>query len=158
MRTGRNIQHGMQGIFVFVLLGLFAVMSTLLVLAGTQMYRSMVRRTEDTNSARVLYSYVRNMVREEDALDAVTVEDTEAGKTIRMEEQLGSETYITRIYVYDGQLYEQFTKKEREFKPQGGTPICPVGVFEPSLEDSMLMVHMEDASGQDCSVQIALYC
>ena len=36
--------------------------------------------------------------------------------------------------------------------------ICPVGVFEPSLEDSMLMVHMEDTSGQDCSVQIALYC
>jgi hypothetical protein len=111
MRTGRNIQHGMQGIFVFVLLGLFAVMSTLLVLAGTQMYRSMVRRTEDTNSARVLYSYVRNMVREEDALDAVTVEDTEAVKTICMEEQLGSETFITRIYLYEGQLYEQFTKK-----------------------------------------------
>ena len=34
MNGRENVSHSLQGVFVFVLLGLFAVMSTLLVLLG----------------------------------------------------------------------------------------------------------------------------
>ena len=49
----------MQGVFVFVLLGLFAVMSTLMVLLGAQMYRNTVDKTTENNEGRVLTAYVR---------------------------------------------------------------------------------------------------
>ena len=45
------MQHSMQGVFVFVLLGLFAVMSTLMVLLGAQMYRGTVDRAVHATAA-----------------------------------------------------------------------------------------------------------
>ena len=41
MANYSRTQHSMQGAFIFVLLGLFALMSTLMVLLGAQMYRKL---------------------------------------------------------------------------------------------------------------------
>ena len=71
----KNVQHSMQGVFVFVLLGLFAVMSTLMVLLGAQMYRNTVDHATENNEGRVLGAYVRSMIRAEDAEGSVVVED-----------------------------------------------------------------------------------
>ena len=59
----KTVQHSMQGVFVFVLLGLFAVMSTLMVLLGAQMYRNTVDHAEANNEGRLLGAYVRSMIR-----------------------------------------------------------------------------------------------
>ena len=77
-RKRTSQQHGMQGVFVFVLLGIFAVMSTMMVLLGAQMYRSTVERSAETNQDRVLSAYVRSMVRAGDARGAVSVETYDA--------------------------------------------------------------------------------
>ena len=50
-------QHSMQGAFVFVLLGLFALMSTLMVLLGAQMYRATVDHSQQNNQKRLLSAY-----------------------------------------------------------------------------------------------------
>ena len=71
-------RHSMQGVFVFVLLGLFAVMSTLMVLLGAQMYRGTVDRSADNNRDRVLAAYVRSMLRSGDARGAVTAQTYDA--------------------------------------------------------------------------------
>ena len=73
-KKGKRVQHSMQGVFVFVLLGLFALMSTLMVLLGAQMYHNTVDLSTANNDGRVLSAYVRSMVRAEDAAQAVTVE------------------------------------------------------------------------------------
>ena len=53
-RKSGSVQHSMQGVFVFVLLGLFALMSTLMVLLGAQRYRGTVDRSTANNDDRVL--------------------------------------------------------------------------------------------------------
>ena len=158
MRLKRGTQHEMQGVFVFVLLGMFAVMSTLLVLLGAQMYRGTVDRSEADNASRIMFSYVRSMVRAEDAKSSVDIEDHEGVKALTMHEEINGEPYVTWLYSYEGNLYEQFTRADREFSPASGTVICPAGVFEPVLEGNLLTVTMEDEMGEDCSVTVALRC
>ena len=157
-RKSGNVQHSMQGVFIFVLLGLFALMSTLLVLLGAQMYRGTVDRSTANNEDRVLSAYVRSMVRAEDIRAAVSVEDAGGMKAIAMREQFGDENYVTWIYAYEGQLCELFMEEAYDFEPDFGTAICPVGSFEPELNGNLLTVRMTDDKDEPCTVQVALRC
>ncbi|MBQ8963705.1 MAG: DUF4860 domain-containing protein [Clostridia bacterium] len=154
----RSVQHSMQGVFVFVLLGLFAVMSTLMVLLGAQMYRGTVERATLNNEDRVLGAYVRSMVRAQDAAQAVGVEAHGGVKALALRETLGEDGYVTWLYCYDGQLYEQFTGDDGDFSPLSGTAICPALGFEPRLEGGLLTVDMINAKGEPETVRVALRC
>ena len=154
----RNIQHSMQGVFVFVLLGLFAVMSTLMVLLGAQMYRNTVDKTTENNEGRVLTAYVRSMVRAEDAYEALSVEDHDGVTALAMRESIDGEGYVTWIYQYDGQLYEQFTSGDREFEPEAGTAICAAQGFEPALDEGLLTMNLVDDEGETSVIRVALRC
>lgn len=153
-----SVQHSMQGVFVFVLLGLFAVMSTLMVLLGAQMYRNTVDHSTANNEDRVLGAYVRSMIRAEDASDAMETGEYGGVKTLAMREDLDGEMYVTWLYCYDGQLYEWFTSDDGDFRPESGTAICPALSFEPSLKDGLLTVDMTNAKGARETVRVALRC
>ena len=153
-----SVQHSMQGVFVFVLLGLFAVMSTLMVLLGAQMYRNTVDRSTANNEDRVLSAYVRSMIRAEDTRDAMAVGEYDGVKTLAMREDLDGEPYVTWLYCYDGQMYEYFTSDDGTFNPESGTAICPAQRFEPSLENGLLTVDMINGKGEPETVRVALRC
>ena len=157
-RKSSSMQHSMQGVFVFVLLGLFALMSTLMVLLGAQMYRSTVANAQENNSRRVLSAYVRSMVRAEDSYQKVKVEEYEGIKALSMYEDIGDEEYVTWIYCYDGQLWEQFTDAGYGFDPEDGTPIGAATAFEPALEDGLLTVRLVNDQEEESTVQVALRC
>ena len=148
----------MQGVFVFVLLGLFALMSILLVLYGAQMYRKTVAVSEENNAQRVLTSYIRSMVRAEDSADSVRIEEQDGVSVIAMHEEISGTPYVTRIYTWDGALYEQFTAADRPFVPQFGTKILEADAMVPVIEDGVLSVSMKDKDGKEITVQTALYC
>ena len=158
MRQNVKVQHSMQGVFVFVLLGLFAVMSTLMVLLGAQMYRNTVDRATSNNEDRVLAAYVRSMVRAEDADRAVTVEPQNGITTLALREDLDGTPYVTWLYCYQDQLYEQFTSEGDDFDPEDGTAICPALGFEPRIEGGLLTVNLKDGNGKAEKVQVALRC
>ena len=152
MRKRRSVQHGMQGAFVFVLLGLFALMSILLVLYGSQMYRTTVAYSEVNNEQRVLSSYIRSMVRAEDAAGA------EGIPVISLYEDINGTEYVTWIYTWEGTLYEQFTGADRPFVPEHGTMIAKAADLSAQIEDGVLHVELLNEKGENVAVQVALYC
>ena len=158
MNSRGNVSHSMQGVFVFVLLGLFAVMSTLLVLLGAQMYRGTVEKTDTNNENRVLSAYVRSMIRAEDAADSVRVEKDGGEDRLALYEEIDGDAYVTWIYLYDHQLYEQFTDAGYAFDPAAGSAICPANSFAASIEGRLLTVQMTNAYDEPCTVQVALRC
>ena len=154
----RTINHSMQGVFVFVLLGIFAVMSTLMVLLGAQMYRNTVDHATSNNEDRVLTAYVRSMVRAQDADRAVSVESQNGVTTLALREELDGTQYVTWLYCWQDMLYEQFTSQADEFDPGDGTAICPAQRFEPRIENGLLKVEMRDGKGAASTVTVALRC
>ena len=158
MAGGNKTQHSMQGAFIFVLLGLFALMSTLMVLLCAQMYRATVASSEANNQGRVLGAYVRSMIRSMDNADWVKVEEQGGVKTLSFSEVYEGETYVTWIYQYEGELYEQYTDLVEDFSPARGTEICQANSFEPSIENGLLTVNMTDGADEPCVVKVALRC
>ena len=158
MAGGNRVQHSMQGAFIFVLLGLFALMSTLMVLLGAQMYRATVENSEENNQGRVLGAYVRSMVRAHDNGGGVSIEKHGDLDTLAFSETFGDDVYITWVYQYEGKLYEQFTDLTDDFSPARGTAICDANSFHPTLEDGLLTVKMTDGADAPCEVRVALRC
>ncbi len=158
MDNRKMVTHSMQGVFVFVLLGLFAVMSTLMVLLGAQMYRNTVDHATENNEGRVLGAYVRSMIRAEDSAGDVSIEDHDGVNTLALYEMIDDERYVTWLYCYNGMMYEQFTGADRQFNPMSGTEICPAKAFAPRLEDNLLTVNVVDGADRTDTVRVALRC
>lgn len=151
-------EHSMQGVFIFVLLGIFALMSTLMVLLGAQMYRATVDHSQQNNQERLLRAYVRSMVHAQDSGGTIEIVEENGIPVLCMKELFDDEVYITRLYQHEGSLYEYFADGEQTFNLGDGTAICSAGSFKADLEGQLLTVKMTDGSGKPCEVRVAIHC
>lgn len=141
MRKG-VARHSISGVFVFLLLGIFAVLATGTVGLGAKAYRETVERAEAHNSARTAVSYLRSMLRAEDVADALRVETEQGVMTIALHSEYDDEAYVTRIYVYNGMLMEWFTEAEEPFEPENGEEVCSAESLSADWKDGVLTVRI----------------
>ena len=139
-KSGSN--HAISGVFVFLLLGVFAVFSTVMVLLGAKAYKATADRAAEHNASRIANAYVRSMVRADDDMDSMSVEDVNGLTAVTMHYDYDGEEYLTRIYVYDGKLWEWFTYAEAEFDPEAGEKVCAADEMKASLSGHLLRVQM----------------
>lgn len=141
---------------MFLLLGVFALFSMLLVLLGAQAYRSGVEQTARHGQERVLQAFVRNAVRADDARGAISVGEMDGLPVLTITSELGGERYVKYIYCYEGTLRELFTAEEYGFAPEDGETICRASAFRPAMQDGLIVAEMADEDGKPCTVSIAL--
>ncbi len=134
--------HVISGVFVFLLLGIFAVFATLRVLLGARAYMSTAERAAEHNASRIASAYMRSMVRADDSLDSLSVEDLDGLPAVTMRYEYDGEEYLTRIYVYEGMIRELFTDAETEFEPDFGEVVCVMDEMKASLSGHLLRVQM----------------
>lgn len=146
--------HTISGVFVFLLLGIFAVFSTVMVLLGAKAYRAAVERTGVHNTARINTAYIRTMLRADDetavfsieTIDGTVTEDGEERtvpvQTIALRNIYGEDEYVTRIYVYNGSLREWFTRASTPFRPGQGEIVCPADELDASLDGQLMTVRV----------------
>lgn len=151
---GRSV----SGAFVFLLLGVFALFSTLLVLLSAQLYRATVEETRMHNDRRVLGSYLMNIVRGNDAADAVRVERIGETDALCFDFDADGERYVTYVYCWNGALRELFAPAEEPFEPDYGEEICPAQSLRATMDGARLEMVCVDASGQAQKLCAALWC
>ncbi len=66
--------HAISGVFVFLLLGIFAVMGTVTVLMGANTYKNSGDTSNAHNEERILANYIRSMARSCDEADSISIE------------------------------------------------------------------------------------
>ena len=155
--------HTISGVFVFFLLGVFAVSATLMVLLGAQAYKNGADRGEMHNAERIASSYLRGKLREADSRNMIQLEELDGArflKTINTEDET-----VTLLFVQDGMLCEWYTFQdlfdETELEPGTGVPlpvpsdsesveedtrrgetVCPLDEMRLSLKGQMLTVNL----------------
>lgn len=151
-------QHSIAGVFVFLLLGVFAVMSMMLVLESAQAYRSVVNATNNHNQERIVRAYVRNALSAEDCAQAVRLEEQNGIQVLAIgaPPEDGTEGYIKYIYCHDGKLWDQYASTNYAFRPDYGEEICAMQQLDMALEGQLLRLTMVDEAGQAYSESIAL--
>ena len=145
--------HAISGVFVFLLLGIFAVFSTIMVLMSAKAYKGMVDESALHNSIRVASSYIRTMLRSDDETGVLKIEEVEGVQTITMENDW-EDIYVTRLYVYDGKLREWFAMAEIPFQPQNGETVCDLDSMQAEIKDGILKVVVTE-NGTEMEIDFA---
>lgn len=151
----RRDGHAISGAFVFLLLGTFAVFSTVLVLLCAQAYRHTVDTTARHRDERIMASFVRNVLRAEDAQGTVTVEDRE-GTTVLVIG--GMEGYTRYLYCWEGNLCDLLLEEEDDFDPSLGEAVCAASAMTVTEADGLMTVTLTDADGAAQTLLIARRC
>lgn len=152
----RERGHAIAGMFVFLLLGVFALSSMLLVLFGAQAYRATTHNTQLHTDSRTLSAYVLNAIRGDDARNRLSLRREGDVDTISVSYQSGGEHFERHIYCWDGWLRELLTLEGDEFDPTLGEELCEAEGMRASLDGSLLTVELTDAQGQVHKVCAAL--
>ena len=155
MQTETN--HIFGELFVFLLLGMFAVFSLMTVVVGANVYRTVTQTTALERQAAVPLSYLANKVRSLDARGAVRVEAHDGiGDVLVLREEYGGDAIETRIFAQGGVLREQYGYAEDAFDPELSERLMDVEAFtaERTAKGIILSVCMRD--GQQETLTLTL--
>ena len=145
-------RHSVSGLFIFLLIGMYALFSLLLVLIGVKVYRNVVQSTERNAELRTTIGYLSGRLR---ATDGVVELRQEGDYTVMcIANALGEADYETRIYYmdldgddHDG-LYEEVVDKTEPFDPEMGELITGIGSFQMGQKGDMIELTLDTKEGE----------
>lgn len=157
MREERRQNH-ITALAAVTLLAVFAVSILLALLAGAGAYRRLVDRDAAAFDGRTAAQYIATRVRQSDGADAVAVEDFCGLPCLTLKEWNGGDgsQYVTRLYCYDGSLWELYTAADVEAELTDGERVLDLAGLELSLEDGLLNADLTLKSGETETVYLSL--
>ena len=153
---GSGRSHAIAGVFVFLLLGMFAIFSMMLVLTGAQAYRATTDATAHHNTERILHAYLFTAVRADDASGVLRLDNKLDRESLVVMYDFGGDVYEKRIYCYDGALREYFSWTGYAFNPAEGEIICEAESFHAEIDGNLMTVVLTVEDGREYTTQIAL--
>lgn len=166
MRANKGISSGrsVSGLFVFLLIGMYAIFSLLLVLVGAGVYQGIANDADHNSQMRTSLSYIASKVRAGDEAGAVIVEYQDDKPILVLRQRYADEAYKTRIYFLPGHegssgaLYELFSldDEEDELDLEIGERIADVSAFDVREVDGCveLSVTMKDGTAQSMRLRL----
>lgn len=152
MREGTR-QHDMTAPAALCLLAAFAASILLVLLTGAGAYRRLADRDARAFQSRTAAQYLATRVRQSDGADGVRVEDFGGVSALTMTEGDG---YITRVYCYDGGLWELYAPAGLDMAPSDGERVLDLGGMELTLEDGLLEAVLTQTDGSAQTVTLSL--
>jgi hypothetical protein len=126
-------------VFVLLIFCVFAVSVFLVLMLSGSTYKNMNDIAADGQNERIAMSYIRTKVRKTDTLGSVSVGDFGGVRSLMLTEDLGGRFFVTRIYYYDGWLYELFHETDNELTPEDGVPVIQIGGLEIDMSENGLL-------------------
>ena len=155
-RSRRESNHAIAGVFVFLLLGVFAVFSTMLVLFGAQAYRTTTERSAANEADRTLYAYMLNTLRGDDYAGTVGLHSEDGIDMVTVAYDYGGDLFEKRVYCYDGYLREMLMSVGSEFEPAAGEQVCEASDFRAQMNGKLITIELTDADGELHTVETVL--
>jgi len=104
---GRSKAISIELVMVMLVLVVFALVVFSLIGAGSGAFSRILGEKENTQSARVAYSYINMKLKQNDTVGSVNVEETKFGDTLSIVSESGE--YVTYLFCSNGELYECVT-------------------------------------------------
>ncbi|MCL2811125.1 MAG: DUF4860 domain-containing protein [Clostridia bacterium] len=165
-KKGAGSGRSISGVFVFLLIGMYALFSLLLVLIGAGVYQRITDTAETNAHVRTSLTYITSKVRAGDEAGAVAVEQIGGVAVLTFEQPYDGEMYVTRIYYLadeDGQggaLYELSVLDDGEPLDiedlWAGDPITEIIAFDVRLADGGLELSVTMPDGAEQSMYLRL--
>ncbi len=105
----RNKTLAIESVVVMFVLILLSFVVFIIIRSGSGAYKNIISQKQNTESARVAYSYINMKIKQNDSQGLVSVIGTRYGSTLRLDTTDGE--FTTYIFFSDGALYECLTRK-----------------------------------------------
>ena len=138
-RQFRLGSHMISGLFVFLLIGVFAITSLTLTLIGTRVYQRVANEASQNSDSRLALNYLASKLRTFDEAGCVSLETRDGLSVLCLRETYGDQLYETSVYLYDGQICERFALSDGEFDPKEGSPLMAASALHFSALSSQLL-------------------
>lgn len=155
MKNKRQQLH-MEGLVVLVLFGVFALCILTVLLTGVDAYGRLTKRQQATYAGRTVPQYIATRVRQADSAGAVQIGEFGGVEALELTEIIGGEAYITRIYCYDGYLWELFSAAAGTFEPADGERILEAEQVDFTRQENKLTVMVTAADGKKTELRLTL--
>lgn len=147
MKHSRKRSVSEPAALVLILVFAAVVLGTLLT--GASAYERLVERGSDSFDNRTCVQYLTTKIRQVPSPDSVQLSDFGDEDCLVIWEQIGSETYQTRIYCHNGWLMELFTVVGNDFAPEDGEKIMPMDNLSIEQSGAILRFDIADGDGTD---------
>jgi hypothetical protein len=129
-------QHKTDVVFSLLIFVTFAISVLITLMLGASFYQRMTGMSKDGYDERTSLSYVWTKIKNNDNIDMISVDDFNGIPSLVLYQYYGDTKYVTRIYTYDGWIYELFSDADLEMLPENGTPIIKTDslIFEKQEE------------------------
>lgn len=113
---------------------------------GANIYGAVTAAHNAGSAQRAALSYLCVRLRAADEAGAVTVTTGPEGDALILAEPLAQSGYATRIYLWQGQLVEDYAPADSAFAPANAQPIAKTAAFTATVEGNLVRVHTEQGS------------
>lgn len=144
MNKGLN-KHGVSSVAVLLVMSIFAVCVLMVLLTGAGSYKRLAQRDLRVYEWRTDIQYITQKIRQSDSASAVWVapfDDKTNINTLFLAETIKDRVYITRIYYYNGYIYELYSDEQAEMKPLDGNQIMQIKDVSFSCENGKINIKM----------------
>jgi len=127
--------------FVLMVFCVFAISVFMVLVLSASTYSNMNDLSAEGQNERIALSYIRTKIRNADTAGAISIEDFYGIPSLAISESLGGRQFVTRIYFYNGWLYEIFHERGIYFQPEDGIRLLELAALSFELiEYGMIQV------------------
>ena len=135
-------------VFILLIFCVFAFSILSVLLLGVDVYRGVNEASANGYGQRSCLAYITAKVRHSDSADAIGVCEFGESTALELTEYFNGVEYVTRIYLYEGNVCELFFEKALDLPPSAGLAICPAESLDMQLwEDDMIRVECDPGTG-----------
>ena len=128
-------------LFSLTLFSVFAMAVLMVLLSGAQIYQNVVNDMTEQFESRTSISYITTKLHRCDSMNSVKVDMFGDGEALFLSE-VGEDgrMYDTIIYLYEGNVKEQYVERGNSFPPSTGMTILSVHSMHFSIQNGNLIV------------------
>ena len=145
-----------------LILLIFSICILFVLLFGTKLYKTTLNRDRNQFEIRTVNQYIQTRIRQGDGDgmmfigDFDTLTEAETGNTLFLVEVINGIKYYTRIYCYEGYLYELFSAADIKFEKEDGEKILPLKDIEFKTADNTVITTVTYLNEEKYISKIAL--
>ena len=139
--------------FTLALFAAFVLAMLAMLLFGLQAYRDIVEEQARADERRLASGILVNTVKANDSLDALRVEQFEGNAMLSLLQRTDAGEFVTRLYVQDGHLMQQYTAATTPREATAGHELFPTESFSVDYEGGLLTMGTDPVT-----VSVALTC
>jgi len=128
--------HSIDILFMLVLFTVFAIMSVMLILMGSNVYGKLIESQDKNGNNQTILSYITNKVRTCQLDNGIFIEEKDGTKVLVVKTEVANEIYEMLIYEVDGKIKEATIAEGDDYTLDFGDVLAEVSEFDISMDIS----------------------